>query len=78
MDPVIKLVRALNDAKPYPGDSLRLLFGEVTETSPLTVDINGGTVEEPDRHGGYTPTVGDVVWCLSQGTTLLVCGRVVD
>jgi hypothetical protein len=71
-----KLARVLNEMRPYPGDALRLAYGEVTDTAPFTVHINDGDVVDLDRDSGYTPVVGDVVYCLVQGTTVVVVGAV--
>lgn len=50
--------------------------GEVTDDSPLTITLGGGTIEiaSVSRHSSYTPTIGDRVSVLVRGNSLLVLG----
>lgn len=51
----------------------RLRTAQVTSTSPLQVDLDGGTVDA-NCLTSYSPTVDDVVTVLVDGNNLLVLG----
>lgn len=53
-----------------------MIHAVVTTPSPLTVTTEGASVAVPAEHlGQYTPTAGDEVRCLRDGTALLVLGK---
>lgn len=57
-------------------------FGTVTEVDPvlnrITVDLTGQSVSGVFVVASYTPTVGDVVWLLQQGSTVVAFGKPSD
>jgi hypothetical protein len=71
------LMGALEDlaARFGPGSGAILTTGEITATSPLTVQLDGTTdIPTAQTIDSYIPTVADVVAVLVQGTDLLVLG----
>lgn len=58
-----------------PGPGTRLLYGIVTDDSPLTVKVGASTVgQRATALGSYNPAVGDYVAVLVQGGDRLVLG----
>lgn len=57
---------------------LGFAIGIVTDTSPLTVQINGDSVDiaDPPSLDSYAPAVDDVVFVLRPGPTVLVVGKI--
>lgn len=57
-------------------------FGTVTAVDPVlkrvTVDLSGQSVQGVFTVASYTPAVGDVVWLLQQGSTLVAFGKPAD
>ena len=56
----------------------RLIVAQVTavpSATRVTVTIGGSATQAP-RLASYSPTVGDTVYCLAQGSVLIVLGKV--
>lgn len=60
-------------------DSATLRFGTVTavQTTPKTITctLAGETLRGVPYMASYSPTIGDVVWLLHQGSTLVAIGK---
>lgn len=58
--------------------TLGFAIGLVTDTSPLTVRLNGDDVDipSPPKNDDYTPTLGDSVFVLRPGPGLFVLCKI--
>ena len=74
---MIDVIRALTARiTRLENERVRVVVGEITDDSPLTVAPAGGTPVPAKRVAGSTLNVGDLVLCLSWPGQLIVIGAI--